>query len=43
MPPDFAISAELEAVGFDFPSKLGFQVEVMVLEDQRLPIGTGRQ
>ena len=39
----FAISAGLEAVGFAFSSKLGFQVEVTLLEDHRLPIGTARQ
>jgi len=41
--PVCAISAELEAVGFAFSSKLGFQVEVTLLEDHRLPIGTARQ
>ena len=39
----FVISAELEAVGFAFPSKLGLQIEVTLLEDHRLPMGTSRQ
>ena len=41
--PVFAMSAELEAVGFAFPSGLGFQVEAMLLEDHRLPMDTARQ
>ena len=39
----FSFSAELEAVGFDCPSKPGFQVEVTLLEDHRLPTGTARE
>ena len=36
-------SVELEAVGFDCPSKPGFQVEVTLLEVHRLPMGIARQ
>ena len=39
----FTFSVELEAVGFDCPSKPGFQVEVTLLEVHRLPMGIARQ
>ena len=39
----FTFSVELEAVGFDCPSKPGFQVEVTLLEIHRLPMGIARQ